>query len=118
MFVFSCFTGLAYSDMCNLSQRHLSTQMDGSLWISIKPQKTKSECNIRLLDIPKQILDKYLDERKSDKVFNMISLKCVCKNLEKIAVLWGIEHITFHMARHNFGTHITLSQGVPIETVS
>jgi len=118
MFIFCCFTGLSYSDIRNLSQGHLTTQVDGSLWISIKRQKTKSECNIRLLDIPKQIIDKYKDDRKSDKVFNMISLVSICRNLEKIAVLCGIEHITFHMARHNFGTHITLSQGVPIETVS
>jgi site-specific recombinase XerD len=118
MFVFSCFTGLAYSDLRNLSQGNITTQVDGSLWISIKRQKTKSECNIRLLDIPKQIIDKYRNDRKSDKIFNMISLASICRNLEKIAVLCGIEHITFHMARHNFGTHITLSQGVPIETVS
>jgi site-specific recombinase XerD len=118
MFVFCCFTGLAYSDIRNLSQGNITKQVDGSLWISIKRQKTKGECNIRLLDIPRQIINKYQNERKSDKVFNMISLNCICKNLEKIAVLCGIEHITFHMARHNFGTHITLSQGVPIETVS
>ena len=118
MFIFCCFTGLAYSDIRNLSQRNITTQLDGSLWISIKRQKTKGECNIRLLDIPKQIIDKYQNDRKSDKIFNMISLNCICKNLEKIAVLCGIEHITFHLARHNFGTHITLSQGVPIETVS
>jgi site-specific recombinase XerD len=118
MFIFCCFTGLAYSDIRNLSQGNITTQVDGSLWISIKRQKTKSECNIRLLDIPKQIIDKYRNDRKSDKVFNLISLASICRNLEKIAVLCGIEHITFHMARHNFGTHITLSQGVPIETVS
>ena len=118
MFVFCCFTGLAYSDIRNLSQGNITTQLDGSLWICIKRQKTKGECNIRLLDIPKQIIDKYQNDRKSDKVFNMISLVCICRNLEKIAVLCGIGHITFHMARHNFGTHITLSQGVPIETVS
>jgi len=118
MFIFSCFTGLAYSDLRNLSQGNITTQLDGSLWISLKRQKTKGECNIRLLDIPKQIIVKYQDERKSDKVFNMISLASICRNLEKIAILCGIEHITFHMARHNFGTHITLSQGVPIETVS
>jgi len=118
MFIFCCFTGLAYSDIRNLSQGNITTQTDGSLWINIKRQKTKSECNIPLLDIPKQIIDKYKNDRKSDKVFNVISLTCICRNLEKIAILCDIEHITFHMARHNFGTHITLSQGVPIETVS
>jgi len=101
MFIFCCFTGLAYSDVRNLSQEHLTTQVDGSLWISIRRQKTKGECNIRLLDIPKQIIDKYRTDRKSDKVFNMISLASICRNLEKIAVLCGVEHITFHLARHS-----------------
>lgn len=118
MFIFSTFTGLAYSDMRNLSEKHLRTESDGSLWICINRQKTKTESNIRLLDIPKQIIEKYRPERKSDKIFNMIHLGCICNNLRKIEKLCDIEHITFHMARHNFGTHITLSQGVPIETVS
>lgn len=118
MFVFSCFTGLAYVDLSNLSDKHLRTEADGSLWICINRQKTGSESNIRLLDIPKQIIEKYSHERKSDKIFNTVSLACVCRNLKVIAKLCGIKHITFHMARHNFGTHITLSQGVPIETVS
>ena len=77
MFIFCCFTGLAYSDIRNLSQGNITTQTDGSLWINIKRQKTKSECNIRLLDIPKQIIDKYKNDRKSDKIFNIISLNCI-----------------------------------------
>lgn len=118
IFVFSCFTGLSYVDLCNLSEKHLHTAEDGSLWICINRQKTGTESNIRLLDIPRQIIEKYRPERKSDKIFNTVTLSCVCNNLRKIEKMCGIEHITFHMARHNFGTHITLSQGVPIETVS
>lgn len=74
---------------------------------------------IRLLDIPLQIMEKYAGERKTDKIFNVVSLSSTIVNLNKIARLCGIEkHITFHMARHNFATLITLSQGVPLETVS
>jgi site-specific recombinase XerD len=118
MFVFSCFTGLAYTDLCNLSEKHLRTEADGSLWLCFKRQKTNTKCNVRLLEIPRLIIEKYYSERKSDKLFNMVCLSCVCDNLQKIGQLCGIRHVTFHMARHNFGTHITLSQGVPIETVS
>lgn len=118
MFIFSTFTGLAYADLSNLSQEHLKTGADGSLWIKINRQKTKTECNIRLLEIPRQIIEKYRHERKSCKIFNVKTLAVMCNHFRKIEKMCNIERITFHMARHNFGTHITLSQGVPIETVS
>lgn len=119
MFVFASFTGLSYADMCNLSQEHIHTEKDGSLWIKIKRQKTGSQCNIPLLDIPLQIIKKYKSERKGNKIFNMINLSCMNVNLKKIAKLCGIEkRITYHQSRHNFGALITLSQGVPMETVS
>lgn len=63
MFVFSTFTGLAYSDLYNLSEEHLKAESDGSLWIHIKRQKTKTACCIRLLELPLKIMDKYKNER-------------------------------------------------------
>ena len=118
MFIFSTFTGLAHSDLKNLSEKHLITEKDGSLWIRINRQKTGTESNIRLLDIPKQIIERYRHERKGDRIFNVATIANMCNHFRKLEKLCGIEHITFHMARHNFGTHITLAQGVPIETVS
>ncbi|GHT14754.1 tyrosine recombinase [Bacteroidia bacterium] len=118
MFVFSCFTGLAYRDLRNLSEKHLQTGEDGGKWLCFKRQKTNTICNVRLLEIPRLIIEKYRNERKSDKLFNTVTFSCLSDNLKKISQLCRIEPITFHQARHNFGTHITLSQGVPIETVS
>ena len=119
MFVFSTFTGLAYADLRNLSERHIYKERNGSMWIRIKRQKTGTECNIQLLDIPIQILEKYKHERKGDKIFNIRSITRAEVNLKKIATLCGIEkRITYHMSRYNFATLITLSQGVPLETVS
>lgn len=119
IFLFATFTGLSYADMCNLSQEHIHKEQNGSLWIKIKRQKTGSQCNIPLLDVPLQIMEKYKPERKGNKIFNMIALSCMNVNLKKIAKLCGIEKpITYHQSRHNFGTLITLSQGVPLETVS
>jgi site-specific recombinase XerD len=118
MFVFSCFTGLAYSDLRNLSEKNLKTGEDGGMWLYFKRQKTDTPCYVRLLEIPRLIIEKYSNERKSDKLFNTVACSCISDNLKKISQRCNIEHITFHMARHNFGTHITLSQGVPIETVS
>lgn len=118
MFIFSCFTGLAYADLHNLSEEHLRTEADGSQWIHIKRQKTGSDCHVRLLPIARQIIERYRSERKGDRIFNVKTLACMGYDFRQLETLCGIEHITFHMARHNFGTHITLSHGVPIETVS
>jgi integrase len=118
MFVFSCMTGLAYADLCKLSGCHLREGEDGSLWISINRRKTGTESSIRLLDIPRRIIEKYRPERRSGKLFNMKTPGTICAHLGKIGKLCGIGHITFHMARHNFATHVTLAEGVPIETIS
>jgi hypothetical protein len=70
MFVFSCFTGLAYADVCQLSENHLRKQPDGNTWIEIPRCKTRVESNIRLLDIPLAIIEKYRAKRKSEHLFN------------------------------------------------
>lgn len=119
MFIFSTFTGLSYADMCNLSEENIHKGRNGSLWIDIDRQKTGIRCNIPLLDIPMQIMEKYKPERQGNKIFNMLSSSCIQVNLNKVAKLCGIEkRITYHQSRHNFGTLITLSRGVPLETVS
>ena len=119
MFVFGTFTGIGHADLCNLSTEHISKSSNGTMWIYATRQKTGSECHVRLLDIPKQIIEKYKSERKGDKIFNIVNSSTTNANLKKIAKLCGIErNISFHMSRHNFGTLITLSQGVPLETVS
>lgn len=119
MFVFSSFTGLSYADMKQLSEKHLIREKNGTLWIKIERQKTKTECNIRLLNIAVQIIEKYKYERKDDKIFNMITLSNTERNLKKIATLCGIEsNLTYHMSRHTYATQVCISQGVPIETLS
>ena len=65
------------------------------------------------------IIEKYKNERKTDKVFNMISLSNICINLKEVAKLCGIDrNLTYHMARHTYATQTCISQGVPIETLS
>ena len=118
-FVFSSFTGLSYADMCALSVENLITEQDGSTWIKIPRQKTGTVFSNKLLSIPLMIIEKYRDERKTDKVFNMINLSCICTNLKEVARLCGIErNLTYHMARHTYATQTCISQGVPIETLS
>lgn len=116
-FIFSTFTGLAYADLKRLSVKHLSQDDEGVWWIHIRRQKTDTESVIRLLDIPMRIIEKYRHERKNDKIFNLYSRARLIQLTKKLGQAYGID-LTFYMARHNFGTHITLSMGVPLETVS
>ncbi|NDV64702.1 site-specific integrase [Bacteroides sp. 224] len=117
-FIFSTFTGLAYADLKRLAVEHLKQAEDGSWWIHIERRKTKTECHVRLLEIPLQIIEKYKHERKSNLIFNLYSRGYTCRLIHQLEEICKIDRITFHQSRHNFGTHITLSQGVPIETVS
>lgn len=118
MFVFSTFTGLCHADLTRLSDEHIVEAVDGSLWIHIKRQKTGTDSNVRLMEIPLQIMEKYRPERTGKRIFHVYDRTYMGKLLKEIAKICGTGHISFHKARHNFGTHITLSQGVPIETVS
>lgn len=116
-FIFSTFTGLAYADLKRLSQKDITRAEDGSLWIHIQRKKTDTPSAIRLLDVPLRIIEKYKEERVNDKIFNLYSRSYLIRLTKKLGEIYGF-YMTFHKARHNFGTHITLSMGVPIETVS
>jgi len=118
-FLFSTFTGLSYSDVKNLTNDNLQTFFDGNLWIITRRKKTNTESNIRLLDVPRRIIEKYKGMTKDNKVFPMPSNTTCNKKLKTIAKLCGIKaHLTYHVARHSAATTILLSNGVPIETVS
>ncbi len=117
-FIFSTFTGLAYADLKQLSERHITQDTEGVRWIHIRRQKTGTESVVRLLDIPLRIIEKYRTERTDERLLPICSYRKLQKLIPRLGEVYGIENLTFHRARHNFGTHITLSLGVPIETVS
>lgn len=121
IFIFSCFTGLAYIDVSNLTPDHIVTLGDKQ-WIMTQRQKTSVETNILLLDIPKAIIDKYCDNpaypKRENKLFPILSNQKMNAYLKEIADLCGIKkNLTFHLARHTFAT-MSLSKGVPMESVS
>jgi site-specific recombinase XerD len=122
IFVFSCYTGLAYADVKKLTRTEIITGVDGELWISTYRQKTETQCAIPLLPVAKQILDRYANHPKcvnEFKVLPTLSNQKMNAYLKEIADLCGINKLlTFHLARYTFATTITLSNGVPIETVS
>lgn len=119
LFVFSCFTGLGRADLANLKEEDIITEEDGSKWIHIARQKTKSDCHIKLLDIPLQIIEKYKGEGKDGKLFFVPITPCLCQTFKLIEKECRLDfHLTFYMARHSFATLICLSNGMPIETIS
>lgn len=117
MFIFSTFTGLAYADLKRLDTSDITQADDGTWWIHIRRQKTDTLSSVRLLDIPLRIIDKYRAQRHGDKVFNVYARGYFIMLTRELGDFYGFD-LTFHQARHNFGTHVTLSLGVPIETVS
>ena len=119
IFIFACFTGLAYIDVQKLRKEHIRESFDGKPWIMTKRQKTNISTNVPLLDVPLAILKKYEDKLTGDKLLPVPSNQKLNSYLKEIADLCNVKkNLTFHMARHTFSTTITLSQGVPIESVS
>jgi len=120
IFLFSCYTGLSYIDIRELNPNQILVGIDGNKWIHTRRTKTNEQLKIPLLPKAKEILEKYKNEIvASDKLLPVYSNQKMNKNLKEIAKVCGIyKNITFHVARHTFATTVTLSNGVPIETVS
>lgn len=122
LFIFSCYTGLAYIDLMNLKPTQVVTAVDGETWIRTAREKTLEAVNVPLLPKAYDIFKKYEQNERAlynKTVFPVISNQKVNSYLKEIAELCKIhKNLTFHMARHTFATTVTLSNGVPIETVS
>lgn len=122
IFVFSCYTGLAYIDAANLTPQNIVVGMDGEKWIHTFRQKTNSRTNIPILPPAMAIIEKYEEHtlcKVKNKLLPILSNQKMNAYLKEIAVLCNInKELTFHIARHTFATTVTLSNGIPIETVS
>ena len=122
IFLFSCFTGLAYIDVKNLTKSHISHGIDGEQWIFTHRQKTESASKIPILPVTQMIIDKYDHHPQSnneDKLLPILSNQKMNAYLKEIAAICNInKELTFHIARHTFATTVTLTNGVPIESVS
>ncbi|MFI3320397.1 MAG: site-specific integrase [Rikenellaceae bacterium] len=119
LFLFSCFCGLAYIDIKNLTAENIRKSFDGNMWIITKRQKCDTPVNVPLLAIPTMILEKYKGKLPKGRILPVISNQKTNQYLKEIADVCGIKkNLTFHLARHTFATTTTLSKGIPIETVS
>lgn len=120
VFVFCCFCGLAYCDVAGLTEENLVEGDDGKVWLRTRRQKTDTSVDVPL---PGNSLDeffkKYKGQLTAGKLLPVPSNQKCNDYLKEIAAICGIDkELTFHMARHTFSTTVTLSNGVPIETVS
>lgn len=122
VFVFACYTGLAYAELQKLSDEHIHIGNDGEEWIIIDRTKTDIRCRIPLLPKAKVVLNKYKNFPLSENKRSLLPIHSNQKMneyLKELATICGInKNLSMHVARHTFATSVTLSNGVPLETVS
>ena len=120
IFLFACYTGLAYIDLQQLDRDHLTKESDNSWYIRKPRQKTGEESIIPLLPVAMRILSKYsLTDNIADFNWHVSTNQKMNKDLKYIAKRAKItKDLHMHLARHTFATTVTLANGVPIETVS
>ena len=122
LFVFQCYTGLSYRDLEKLSKNHIQIGIDGYKWIILNRTKTGSECRIPILPPAEKILKKYKNNtchQIRETLLPVPSNQKMNAYLKEVADLCGIDKkLHTHLARHTYATTVTLSNGVPMETVS
>ena len=122
VFLFCCYTGLAFADVEKLKASEIGIGIDGSKWIFTNRQKTDTLSRIPLLPVAINIIEKYKDHPScinSQKVLPVLSNQKYNDYLKEIAGICDInKKMTSHTARHTFATTVTLSNGVPMESVS
>ncbi|GAA4084256.1 site-specific integrase [Mucilaginibacter panaciglaebae] len=125
-FVFSCYTGLAFADVCNLSSEHLVTDIEGEKWIEMVRQKTANfsgkKFYVLLLPEAIELIKKYRGHPMASytgTVFPIYSNQATNRYLKVISKMANLNFaLTYHIARHTFATTVTLENGVPMESVS
>ena len=115
--VFASFTALSFVDLKELTTDEI-VEVNGEKWILARRHKTHVPFQVKLLDVPLQIIERYRPFQKDNSIFGDINYWTVCKKLKKVICECGItKDISFHCARHGFAT-LALSKGMPIESVS
>jgi integrase len=121
IFIFSCYTALAYCDVERLSKEHVIKSIDGYRWVKINRRKTEVVCDIPLFPVAEEIIDKYKDDAiaiNSGKLLPVLKNQKMNAYLKDIGDLCGIsKNLHFHMARHTWGTTIAAANRLPTETI-
>jgi site-specific recombinase XerD len=121
-YVAMCFTGYAYRDAASLAPENIQLMIDGQKWFIKNRIKTECKENVPIMPMVEELIEKYKHHPycvKYNKVFPIHSNQKFNDYLKEVAAVCGINKVlTTHTARHTFATTVTLSNGVPIETVS
>ena len=118
LFLFSCYTGVAYCDMVVLNREHLFTDDEGALWLKFRRQKTDILCRVKLLPEAVRMIERY-QSKERNTLFASIAYSAYLTQLKALQLRAGISiPLSAHIGRHTFATLITVERGVPIETVS
>jgi integrase len=121
LFLFSCYTGLSYADTVKLRSADIIKGEDGGIWLQTHRVKNNNRVRVPLLSPALRLINYYKDyPRILDEDFLLPRISNVTANklLKNIAAEMGwSKHLTYHCARHTFATTVTLTNGVPIETV-
>jgi site-specific recombinase XerD len=122
IFLFSCYTGLAYADVKKLKRSEIVPGIDGQKWIYTSRQKTDTDSRVPLLPKALELMAKYEDHPQCvdfGLLLPVLSNQKMNSYLKEIADTCGInKELTYHIARHTFATTVTLANGVSIESVS
>jgi integrase len=122
IFLFCCFTGLAFSDVKNLTRENITIGINNQRWLKTKRKKTGNPSEIPLLEVPIAIIKKYENDPVcllEQKLLPVGSNQKMNAYLKEIADLCDIKiNLSTHTARHTFATTITLTHGVSMEAVS
>ena len=122
IFVFCCYTGLAYADVKLLKEDDIVIGVNGDRWIKMARKKTKAISSIPILPPAEEIIQKYREHPyvvSGKGVLPVLTNQKSNAYLKEIADVCGIsKNLTTHLARHTFATTVTLSNGVSIATVS
>ena len=117
LFIFCCYTGLAYNEMANLEKQNIQIGFDNINWIQMKREKTQRQISIPILPKAQEIIEKYSTD--SIRIFPSISNQKFNSYLKEISAITGIEkRLTHHIARKTFASTVLLYNDVPMEIVS
>lgn len=117
LFIFCCYTGLAFNEMTNLEKKHIQKGFDNFNWIQMKREKTQGYLSVPILPKAQEKINKYSTE--SNRIFPPISNQKFNSYLKEISAIIGIEkRLTHHTARKTFASTVLLYNDVPMEIVS
>lgn len=122
IFLFAVYTGVAYTDMTNLTNDNITIGIDRTLWLNYRRQKTGARVALPLLEPAQQIIkefDCYNTHKPDSHLFPAICNQVINRHLKRIAKAANVnKRVTYHIGRHTFATTITLQRNIPLETVS